>query len=136
VDDDATVVLEYPDGTAIIGASWDWPYSKDVVAVYGPKGSLLARHSTLQRRLAETRGPDVPPDGESLTLEALPKERSNPISYFVDCIRNDKAIEDPLSARLNVSDGDWMRRGSRRERGSRRSCGDGLHGVLLRMVLG
>src|SRR6266853_4347412 len=102
VDDDATIVLDYPDGTAIIEASWDWPYSKDVVAVYGPKGSLLARHSTLQRRLAETRGPDVPPDGESLTLEALPKERSNPISYFVDCIRNDKAIEDPLSARLNV----------------------------------
>jgi len=52
--------------------------------------------------LAETRGPDVPPDGESLTLEALPKEASNPISYFVDCIRNNKAIEDPLSARLNV----------------------------------
>jgi len=102
VDDDATIVLEYPEATAVIEASWDWPYSKDVVAVYGPKGSLLARHSTLQRRLAEARGPDVPPDGESLTLEALPKERSNPISYFVNCIRNDKPIEDPLSARLNV----------------------------------
>src|SRR6266853_2979625 len=102
VDDDATIVLEYPDATAVIEASWDWPYSKDVVAVYGPKGSLLARHSTLHRRLAETRGPDVPPDGESLTLEALPKEASNPISYFVDCIRNDKPIEDPVSARLNV----------------------------------
>jgi predicted dehydrogenase len=102
VDDDATIVLEYPDATAVIEASWDWPYSKDVVAVYGSKGSLLARHSTLQRRLAESRGPDVPPDGESLTLEALPKEASNPISYFVDCIRNDKPIEDPVSARLNV----------------------------------
>ena len=45
---------------------------------------------------------DDPPDGESLALEALPKERSNPISYFVDCIRNDKPIGDPLSARLNV----------------------------------
>jgi predicted dehydrogenase len=102
VDDDATIVLEYPDATAVIEASWDWPYSKDVVAVYGSKGSLLARHSTLQRRLAESRGPDVPPDGESLTLDALPKERSNPISYFVDCIRNNKPIEDPVSARLNV----------------------------------
>jgi len=102
VDDDATIVLDYPDGTAIIEASWDWPYSKDVVAVYGPKGSLLARHSVLLRRSAEMHGPDVPPDGESLTLEALTKEASNPISYFVDCIRNDKPIEDPLSARLNV----------------------------------
>jgi len=56
VDDDCDDCARYPDGTAIIEASWDWPYSKDVVAVYGPKGSLLARHSTLQRRLAETRG--------------------------------------------------------------------------------
>lgn len=102
VDDDATIVLDYPDATAVIEASWDWPYSKDVVAVFGPKGSLLARHGTLQRRSAEARGPDVPPDGENVTLEALPKERSNPISYFVDCIRNDKLIEDPVSARLNV----------------------------------
>jgi predicted dehydrogenase len=27
---------------------------------------------------------------------------SNPISYFVDCIRHDKPIEDPLSIKLNV----------------------------------
>src|SRR5258708_11280414 len=26
------------------------------------------------------------------------KETSNPISYFVDCIRNNKPIEDPVSA--------------------------------------
>src|SRR5205814_10388978 len=88
--------------TTIIEASWDWPYSKDLVAVFGPKGSLLARHSTLLRRSAEARGPDVPADGESLPLEALPKETSNPVSYFVDRIRNNKPIEDPLSAHLNV----------------------------------
>jgi predicted dehydrogenase len=27
---------------------------------------------------------------------------SNPVAYFVDHIRHDKAIEDPLSMRLNV----------------------------------
>jgi predicted dehydrogenase len=102
VDDDATIVLEYPDATAIIEASWDWPYTKDQVEVFGPKGSLLARHNTLQYRSADARGPNVAPDGESVTLDALPKETSNPISYFVDCIRNNKPIEDPVSARLNV----------------------------------
>jgi predicted dehydrogenase len=30
------------------------------------------------------------------------RETSNPISYLVDCIRNNKPIEDPLSAKLNV----------------------------------
>ena len=102
VDDDATIVLDYPDATAIIEASWDWPYTKDLVEVFGPKGSLLARHNTLQYRSADARGPNVAPDGESVTLDALPKETSNPISYFVDCIRNNKPIEDPVSARLNV----------------------------------
>lgn len=102
VDDDATIVLDYPDATAVIEASWDWPYSKDVAEVFGPKGSLLARHSILLHRSSDARGPNVPPDGESVTLEALPKEASNPISYFVDCIRNNKPIEDPVSARLNV----------------------------------
>jgi len=102
VDDDATIVLDYPDATAIIEASWDWPYTKEQVEVFGPKGSLLARHNTLQHRSADARGPNVAPDGESVTLDALPKETSNPISYFVDCIRNNKPIEDPVSARLNV----------------------------------
>jgi predicted dehydrogenase len=102
VDDDATIVLDYPDATAIIEASWDWPYTKDQVEVFGPKGSLLARHNTLQHRAADARGPNVAPDGENVTLDVLPRETSNPISYFVDCIRNNKPIEDPVSARLNV----------------------------------
>jgi predicted dehydrogenase len=102
VDDDATIVLDYPDATAVIEASWDWPYNKDSVEVFGPKGSLLARHNTLQRRSSDARGPNVAPDGESVTLDPLPKETSNPVAYFVDCIRNNKPIEDPVSAQLNV----------------------------------
>ena len=102
VDDDATIVLDYPDATAVIEASWDWPYNKDSVEVFGPKGSLLARHNTLQRRSSDARGPNVAPDGESVTLDPLPKEASNPVAYFVDCIRNNKPIEDPVSAQLNV----------------------------------
>src|SRR5579859_96513 len=102
VDDDATIVLDYPDATAVIEASWDWPYNKDLVEVFGPKGSLLARHAVLLHRASDARGPNVPPDGESVTLNPLPKETSNPVSYFVDCIRNNKPIEDPVSAGLNV----------------------------------
>ena len=102
VDDDATIVLDYPDATAIIEASWDWPYNKDQVEVFGAKGSLLARHNTLQYRSADAHGPNLAPDGENVTLEPLPRETNSPISYFVGCIRNNKPIEDPVSARLNV----------------------------------
>ena len=102
VDDDATIVLDYPDATAVIEASWDWPYTKEQVEVFGPKGSLLARHSILMHRAGDARGPNVSPDGENVPLNPLPNETSNPVSYFVDCIRNNKPIEDPVSAQLNV----------------------------------
>jgi len=102
VDDDATIVLDYPDATSVIEASWDWPYGKEQVEVFGPKGSLVAHHDSLLYRSANAHGPNVPPDGESVTLDPLPKETSNPVTYFVDCIRNNKPIEDPVSAQLNV----------------------------------
>src|SRR5437879_10471423 len=39
VDDDATILLEYPAATVIVDASWDWPYSMGQVQVFGPKRS-------------------------------------------------------------------------------------------------
>ncbi len=49
VDDDATIILEYENGTTgIIQASWDWPYSIKDMHVYGEKTSLHAvNHNTL-----------------------------------------------------------------------------------------
>ena len=102
VDDDATIVLDYPDATTIIQASWDWPYDKGQVEVFGPKGSLIADRDGLFFRSSAQRGSNTGPYGEPLSLSPLPREASNPVSYFVRCIRDDKPIEDPLSARLNV----------------------------------
>src|SRR5467141_621439 len=101
VDDDATILLEYPDATVIVEASWDWPPSMGQVQVFGPKGSLLATRNTLFYRSAEDRGKSGL-EGEPLTLNAPQGAASNPVAYFVDCIRHDKPIEDPLSPRLNV----------------------------------
>ena len=102
VDDDATIVLEYPDATAILEASWDWPYTKEQIEVFGPKGSLLSGHQTLLFRSAEAHGPNVALSGEPMALDPVSRETSNPISYLVDCIRNNKPIENPLAANLNV----------------------------------
>jgi predicted dehydrogenase len=41
-------------------------------------------------------------DGTLLKLDPLSPEASNPISYFVDCIKQDKPVKDPVSAELNV----------------------------------
>ncbi len=102
VDDDALIVLEYPDASAIIQASWDWPYDKGQVEVYGPKGSLLATQDKLFYRPPAAPSDKLMPLGKPVDLKPVPHETSNPIAYFLDCIRNGKPIEDPVSAKLNV----------------------------------
>jgi predicted dehydrogenase len=102
VDDDSTIVLDYADATVIIEASWDWPYDMSRVQVFGPKGSLLATRRELFYRSSNDRSTMTGLEGERVSLSAPQQEASNPISYFVDCIRHDKPIEDPLSTSLNV----------------------------------
>jgi len=102
VDDDATIVLEYPDATVIIEASWDWPYDNGQVEVFGPKGSLLATGEALFYRTANDDTSKIALEGQRIAVRPARRETSNPVSYFVDSIRHNKPIEDPLSPRLNV----------------------------------
>jgi predicted dehydrogenase len=102
VDDDATILLEYPDAVGVLQASWDWPYDKGQVEAFGPKGSLLATGEVVLQRTTKSRVGIQSLEGQPVQVEALPHEKSNPVSYLVYCIRNDKPIEDPLAAPLNV----------------------------------
>lgn len=40
VDDDATIILEYPTASVTIMASWNWPMSRKDMHIYGSKGYL------------------------------------------------------------------------------------------------
>ncbi len=100
VEDDATIVLDYPDATVIIEPSWDWPYGMDRTYVFGSKGSLLATGKELFLREAEKQNADL--NGEALKLEPLPHEVSNPAAYLLYCIREKRPVEGVLAGRLNV----------------------------------
>ena len=41
VDDEATMILEYPGAQAIIQASWNWPFDRKDLEVYGRTGQVL-----------------------------------------------------------------------------------------------
>ncbi len=41
VDDDATIVLTYPHAQAVIQASWNWPFSRKDMEVYGATGYAI-----------------------------------------------------------------------------------------------
>ena len=41
VDDDATIILQYPNAQAVLQASWNWPFSRKDMEVYGATGYAI-----------------------------------------------------------------------------------------------
>jgi predicted dehydrogenase len=53
VDDEATIILEYPGAQAIIQASWNWPFDRKDMEIYGRTGQVLTvAQNGLRVRLA------------------------------------------------------------------------------------
>ena len=53
VDDEATIVLTYPRAQAILQASWNWPYSRKDMEVYGQAGyAITVARDSVRARLA------------------------------------------------------------------------------------
>ena len=46
VDDEATIILTYPETQVIIQASWNWPYGRKDMIVYGKSGYVLCKNGT------------------------------------------------------------------------------------------
>src|SRR6267142_1549415 len=54
VDDEATIILTYPGAQAIVQASWNWPFSRKDMEVYGQKGyAITVGRDTVRVRLPE-----------------------------------------------------------------------------------
>ena len=103
VEDDAVVLLEYPDATAVLLPSWDWPYGKGQAEFYGPRGSFLVMGDGLLYQPAGKPPSIENPSGMPVPTPPLPPEKKDGIDYFLDCVRNNKPIEGPVSAELNVA---------------------------------
>jgi predicted dehydrogenase len=102
VEDDAVLLLEYPDAAVILMPSWNWPYGKEQAEFYGPKGSFLVMTDGLLYQPAKEDAVIDHPYGTPVSIHPLPPQMADGIAYFLDCIRNNKPIEDPSSAALNV----------------------------------
>lgn len=82
VDDQATVLLEYPKAQGIIQASWDWPYSRKDFEVYGVRGYAIATGGdNLRVRMGDAREEETP-----APPELKPDERDS-ISYLIGVAR-------------------------------------------------
>jgi predicted dehydrogenase len=87
VDDDATILLKYPHAQAIIQGSWNWPFDRKDMEVYGAKGYVdTIKADKLRVRLpsetderVETATPLTAPQDNSLDyLTAVLEHRLEP----------------------------------------------------------
>jgi predicted dehydrogenase len=78
VDDEATVVLTYPKAQAILQASWNWPFGRKDMEVYGETGQAITvgRDSVRVRRKNDN-------DEHAETAPALPPPYDDSISYLI-----------------------------------------------------
>jgi len=84
VDDQATVLVEYPKAQGIIQASWAWPFNRKDFEIYGERGYAIATGGdALRVRL---------PSGqeEARTPEALPAEERDSLSYLSAIVRGNR----------------------------------------------
>jgi len=100
VDDEATIILTYPRAQAILQASWNWPFGRKDMEVYGQHGYVLVPdRNTLRVRLRDATSDDV------RAPAALPSPRDEPFSYLAAVVRGTIAVApaDPSALENNVT---------------------------------
>ncbi len=84
VDDNATLILEYPQAQAIVQASWDWTFARKDVEIYGRNGIIRTINPTdYDIRLSAAQSP------EKKTAAPLPQPHGTSVEYFAAVIRGD-----------------------------------------------
>jgi predicted dehydrogenase len=73
VDDEATILVEYPKTTGVIEASWNWPFARKDFEVYGETGYAISTGGNelrvrLPKQKEETRAPAPLPADEHDSL--------------------------------------------------------------------
>jgi predicted dehydrogenase len=92
VDDDATILLEYPQATGIIEASWSWPFGIKDLEVFGQKGYLHALNGNeLQERNVNAYYP----------VSVRPTRFQDNLTYLAAVLRGEIHPENDLSSLEN-----------------------------------
>ena len=98
VDDEATIVLTYPKAQAIIQASWNWPFDRKDMEVYGQTGYVFTvKHDEIRLRRAGESG------DQQLTAKPLPAAYADSISYLRAVVVDGMKAEGPSSLDINVT---------------------------------
>jgi len=83
VDDDATIIVDYPSAQCVIMGSWNWPFGRKDMEIYGETGYVISVNNTHMRIRNRASAGE-----RSVTVSADEmKVYTDPFSYFADVIR-------------------------------------------------
>ncbi|QIP11234.1 Gfo/Idh/MocA family oxidoreductase [Spirosoma aureum] len=82
VDDEATIVLQYPTAQCIIQGSWNWTFARKDMEVYGTKGYAVAIDATTVRERLDGKAPE-----ERKKLDPRPAPFTDPFSVLADVVQ-------------------------------------------------
>jgi len=100
VDDDATIIVSYKESLCIIQASWNWPFSRKDMEIYGENGYIIAENNRDMRlRNRETDKEQI----KQITSKDI-VVYEDPFTYFTDVIRGNISMTgyDQYSPENNV----------------------------------
>lgn len=89
VDDEATIILTYPGVQGIIQASWNWPYNRKDMKVYGVHGYAFALDN---QNLRVLKNSNEKPKTVSLDQRSYPY--NDPFSYFAAVVQGDITVHE------------------------------------------
>src|SRR6266536_838101 len=98
VDDEATVVLTYPKAQAILQASWNWPFGRKDMEVYGQSGYVL----TVGHDAIRVRRPNEDKEEAQATAPPLVAPYDDSLSYLRAVVLTDLKPEGLSSLENNV----------------------------------
>ena len=96
VEDEATIVVTYPKAQGIIQASWNWPFDRKDMEVYGRTGYVLAPRADLLRvrKANENESELIPPQPTGASAD--------PLSYLSAVVRGEITPKGLSSLEVNM----------------------------------
>jgi predicted dehydrogenase len=95
VEDGATMILTYKNAVAILEQSWDLPPGVNGFEILSYKGYIRQAEGKSEMRIGRQAA-------TTLAMKPLDPQRSEPIAYMVNCLRNKRPVEGLVSVKYTV----------------------------------
>ena len=98
VDDDATIILSYPRMEGVIYASWNWPFNRKDMHIYGTTGYVYQDNATTVRYRLERKS-----DEQVKIIDPSNIPYTDPFKWFADVVGGSVAVDPAGLASLKIN---------------------------------